>query len=325
MTKTPHAIALTGPTASGKTALSIALAKEFRCEIISCDSQQIYRGMDIGTAKVTEEEKCGIPHYLTDIISPSESFSAMQYREAALPLVRDIISRGRTPLFVGGTGLYLETVCRGESPEAPESNEEYRRRMLETIKTENDRIALHKRLEAIDPESAAAIHYNNVKRVIRALEIYDTTGKPKSYFDRLSRDSAPTLTLTHLTLDFHNRENLYERIRKRVDLMLKAGLEAELDRLLALGYLTDGSTACGAIGYKEIIEGRRSGLRVEQIAENIKLASTSYAKRQLTWFRHRSGAIPFFVDTESGQMLQSRELQCRLIEAVREALPKNDN
>jgi tRNA dimethylallyltransferase len=314
------AIALTGPTASGKTALSIGLAKELGCEIISCDSQQIYKGMDIGTAKVTAQEAEGIPHYLTDVVYPDETFSAMQYKEAVMPIVLDITKRGKIPLFVGGTGLYLETACRGTSPEAPESDPEYRKVALEKIKSEEDKIALYERLRQIDPESAEATHHNNVKRVIRALEIYDKTGIKKSDFDKASRSVPPDIRLVHVTLDFHNRDNLYERINKRVDIMMRQGLEKEVDMLLAKGYLTADSTAGGAIGYKEIIEGRLLGLSSNEIADNIKLASRWYAKRQLTWFRHREGAFPLYLDSEDGHMRSTDELLSSLIATVKEAL-----
>ena len=193
-----HALALTGPTASGKTALSLGIARELGCEIVSCDSMQIYKGMDIGTAKATPEEQAAVPHHLIDLISPAENYSAERYRADAMAVANDIAERGKIPLIVGGTGLYVDTLTRVPSTDVPESDPEYRERLHDISADE-----LWGRLYEVDPESASAIHKNNKKRVIRALEIYDKTGRPKSYFDRLSREGSADIKVGMLTIDFH--------------------------------------------------------------------------------------------------------------------------
>ena len=293
------ALAITGPTASGKTALSLALSERLGCEIISCDSMQIYRGMNIGTAKATEDERRRVPHHMIDVVSPTENYSAESYRKAALECARDIVKRGKTPLFVGGTGLYIDTVMRGGAAASPESDPEYRDKILWGIEGEDDKIALWQRLNSIDPETAEKVHYNNVKRVIRALEIYDKTGKPKSLFDKESKSLSPDISVGMITLDFCNRENLYARVDRRVDLMMEEGLFDEVLSLYKSGLLKDGTTAAQAIGYKEIISHVRGEITLSRAIDEIKLASRRYAKRQLTWFR-REDAFRLFVDTERG-------------------------
>ena len=295
-------LAITGPTASGKTAISIALAESLGAEIISCDSMQIYRGMDIGTAKATEAERAAIPHHLIDIVSPSEEFSAEAYRKLAVIAAEEIASRGKLPMFVGGTGLYIDTVMRSASESVPESSREYRDGQMARIKTEADIDALWQRLFEVDPESAAAIHKNNVRRVIRALEIYDRTGKTKSYFDRLSKQKNSEISVDMITLDFHERENLYARVDLRVDEMINSGLVAEVSALYEKGLLKDEYTASQAIGYKEIILALRGEITLDEATELIKLSTRRYAKRQLTWFRHEEDAYRIYIDTDSGEM-----------------------
>ena len=301
------ALAITGPTASGKTALSLSLAERFGCEIISCDSMQIYKGMDIGTAKATVAERELAPHHLIDLICPTENFSAEDYRELAVKVAKDISSRGKLPLFVGGTGLYIDTVMRGIS-EAPPSSEEYRKELLRGACTEEGVQALWDRLSAVDPESAAAIHKNNVKRVVRALEIYDLTGNPKSYYDRLSLSSESEVKVKMITLDFHNRDNLYARVDARVDAMMAQGLLEEVKALYSSGLLKDGSTASAAIGYKEIIKHLNGEITFEEAVDLIKLSTRRYAKRQLTWFRHEKDAYRLYLDTEDGRLRSMDEL-----------------
>ncbi len=293
-----YALAITGPTASGKTALSIDIARESGMEIISCDSMQIYRGMDIGTAKATAAERAAVPHHLIDFLSPLECYSAEAYRADAMAAVKDITSRGKTPLFVGGTGLYIDTIMRGEAVGSPPSDAELREQLLSRYTADE----LYRKLELADPESAAATHKNNVKRVVRALEIYELTGKPKSYFDALSRIAQPDIKIGMITLDFHNRENLYKRVDARVDVMLDEGLLAEVEDLWRQGMLKAGTTAASAIGYKEIIEYLENRTTLPLAIEQIKLSSRRYAKRQLTWFRHERDAVRVFVDTEDGQI-----------------------
>ncbi len=302
------ALAITGPTASGKTALSIEIARMLGAEIISCDSMQIYKGMDIGTAKATESERAEVPHHLIDIISPSENFSAESYRTLALSAAEEIQSRGKIPLFVGGTGLYIDTVIRGASNESPESDPEYRERILSSLKTEEDRIALWQRLCTLDPESAEKTHYNNVKRVIRALEIFDKTGISKSELDRRTKERASDISVGMITLDFHNRDNLYSRVDRRVDIMMEEGLVEEVRALYDGGLLPESSTAAQAIGYKEIISYLRGECTLSEAAELIKLSSRRYSKRQLTWFRHEAEAHTLYVDREDGNMRPAGEM-----------------
>lgn len=311
-----YSLAITGPTASGKTSLSIKLAKELRAEIISCDSMQIYCGMNIGTAKATAEERAAVPHHMIDFLSPTEDFSAQAYRTGAIAAAKDITSRGRLPLFVGGTGLYIDSVMRAPMTEVPESSREYRERMLESVKTEEDADALWQRLYEIDPESALKAHKNNIRRVIRAIEIYEVTGKTKSYFDKLSKAESADIKVGMITLDFHNRENLYRRVDERVDIMMRDGLVSEVSSLYEKGLLIKNSTAAQAIGYKEIIDFIEGNIALSEAVELIKLSSRRYAKRQLTWFRHEEGAYRLYLDTEEGVM---RRFDGILSEAYRAA------
>ena len=294
------AFAITGPTASGKTAISLDIAEALGCEIISCDSMQIYRGMDIGTAKATAVEQARAPHHMIDILDPTENYSAESYRRDALKCAREIEERGKIPLFVGGTGLYIDTVMRGALNSSPESDPEYRENLLSGIRCDEDKIALWKRLSEVDPKSAEKTHYNNVKRVIRALEIYDKTGRSKSELDNETNDVSPDIDVRMITLDFFNRENLYARVDKRVDVMMSEGLFSEVRSLYEAGKLPDGSTAAQAIGYKEIISALRGECTVEEAAELIKLSSRRYAKRQITWFRHEAEAVRICVDSDTG-------------------------
>lgn len=294
--------AITGPTASGKTALSISLAERLGCEIISCDSMQIYKGMDIGTAKATEQEQRRVAHYMIDFLSPCENYSAQSYRTDAVECARKIAERGKIPLFVGGTGLYLDALMRPGIEDVPESSAEYHKQILSTIRTEEDKDALWNRLFDIDRVSAEKTHKNNLRRVIRALEIYDRTGKPKSYFDELSKMRPSDVDIKMITLDFHNRDTLYERIDKRVDFMMECGLLSEVRELYERGLLTEQTTASQAIGYKELILYLRGEVSIEEAVENIKLSSRRYAKRQLTWFRNKGGGERVYLDSEKGEL-----------------------
>lgn len=299
-------LAITGPTASGKTALSISLAKALSAEIISSDSMQIYREMDIGTAKATQEERLEVPHHLLDVVSPLDNYSVEEYRCAALAAARDIVSRGRLPMFVGGTGLYVDSLTRGVALDSPESDPEYRDRILSGLKTDEDVTALWERLRSVDPESAEKIHKNNVKRVIRALEIYEKTGKPKSLFDKETRLAPSEIFVGMITLDFHNRDTLYERVDRRVDIMMDEGLLDEVKSLYERGLL--GGTAAQAIGYKEIVGYLEGRCTLTEAIEEIKLASRRYAKRQLTWFRHEAGARTVFVDDGDGKIRSAEDI-----------------
>ena len=313
------ALAIVGPTASGKTALSLSLAESLGCKIISCDSMQIYRGMDIGTAKATAEEQARAEHFLIDFLDPRESFSVESYRKMAMDAAREISSSGKTPLFVGGTGLYIDSVIRLENSGAPESNEEYRRRQMEIASREGGEDILWNRLREVDPDSAEKIHTNNVKRVIRALEIYDATGQTKTWFDSQTKAPNPEISVKMITLDFHNRDLLYDRVNRRVDIMMDEGLLSEVEALYRADMLRPETTAAQAIGYKEIVdylEGRRT---LTEAVEEIKLSSRRYAKRQLTWFRHEKDALVLFVDTEDGKMKNSDDLLAEALELIKEA------
>lgn len=310
-------LAITGPTASGKTALSIALARRLSGEIISSDSMQIYRGMDIGTAKATAEERSAAPHHLIDIVEPTESFSVESYRARAIECAEGIAKEGKLPIFVGGTGLYVDSLLRAPQLGIPESDPEYRRRLLEEYSGEEGALKLWERLQRVDPDSAEAIHKNNVKRVIRALEIYDSCGITKTELDRRSRLPSPEIYVGMITLDFHNRDTLYERIDRRVDLMMEEGLLSEVKGLYEGGQLRYGSTAAQAIGYKEIISHLVGECTLGEAIEKIKLSSRRYAKRQLTWFRHTAGACTLFVDDEKGNMRRVEDVVCEAMELSR--------
>ena len=308
------ALAICGPTASGKTALSLEMARRLSGEIISCDSMQIYRGMDIGTAKATAAEQAVAPHHLIDLISPTESYSVELYRAEAIKKCKEILSRGSVPIFVGGTGLYIDSVMRAPIDKAEGSSPEYRERLL--LETGGDADLIWQRLFAVDPESAEKIHKNNQKRVIRALEIYDTTGIPKSQLDKENKSAAGEVSVRMITLDFHDRENLYNRVNLRVDEMMREGLLSEVESLWREGLLSPDTTASQAIGYKEIVEYLEGRVTLDEAVEAIKLATRRYAKRQLTWFRHEEGANCIFVDGEDGKMRDFSEIVAEAIAAT---------
>ena len=283
----PKLLAVVGPTASGKTALSIALAKRFGGEIVSCDSMQVYRGMDIGTAKPDEAERAGIPHHLIDVVSPDEPFSCADYAVLAKKAVDEILSRGNLPIFCGGTGLYLDAVLTGNvfAPDVPEETMKAVREM-----TPEERYRL---LSEADPESAAAIHPNNEKRVARALAVTLGTGVPKSEWDRRSRLAPKPYDSLILGLDYSDRQILYDRIDRRVDLMLGNGLTEEAKRL----DLDRNTTAGQAIGYKELYLWLDGTLSYEEAVEKLKQNTRNYAKRQLTWFRRNPETVWLYPDT----------------------------
>lgn len=275
-------IVIAGPTASGKTILSIELAKRLNGEIISADSMQIYKHMDIGTAKPTIDEMQGIKHYLIDEVLPNEEFNVVKFKELAEKYIEEIIAKGKLPIIVGGTGLYISSLIDNINFSESQCNWELR----EELKKEAEEFGaeyLHDKLKQVDEEAANNIHPNNIKRVIRALEVYAQTQKPISYHNEISRGvpSKYNFILIGLTMD---RQYLYERINKRVDIMLKNGLLQEVKGLVELGF-SDSITAMQGIGYKEILaylEGKNS---LDEAVEIIKRDSRRYAKRQLTWFR----------------------------------------
>ena len=319
------ALAITGPTASGKTALSLALAERFGCEIISIDSMQIYERMDIGTAKATREERARVPHHMIDFLPPTESYSAEDYRADAMRVLEDIESRGKLPLFVGGTGLYMDTVMRGSELASPPSSDELKAKLMASAVTDDEREALWQRLYEVDPASAEKTHKNNVRRVVRALEIYELTGKTKTYFDELSRASAPDVRVGMITLDFHNRDNLYSRVDTRVDQMMREGLLDEVSALYSEGLLIDGTTAAQAIGYKEIITYLDGKCTLSEAVEQLKLSTRRYAKRQLTWFRHNEDAKRLYIDREDGTLKELPELLSELYGMADELLKSTEN
>ena len=302
-------LAIVGPTASGKTSISIELAKRLGGEIISCDSMQIYRRMDIGTAKPTEEEKCGVPHHLIDAVEPSDAFSCADYVTMAGEAVKEIAARGKLPILCGGTGLYLDRFLCGEMEET-HADEDLRASLFAYAESEGIE-ALHARLREVDPESADAIHPNNVKRVVRALEIYEQTGIPKSEFDRRSQVVESPYEATVIGLFYPRREVLYERINRRVDMMLADGLLEETKRLLDEGVFEVNLTAAQAIGYKELLGYLDGSETLTEAAENLKTATRRYAKRQITWF----SAKPYveWVEMEKDGELRSLDDVCEEI------------
>ncbi len=278
-------LVVVGPTASGKSAYAIEKAIQLGGEIISGDSMQIYRGMDIGTAKPTTAEMCGIPHHLIDIADIDEPFSAARFVESAAVAIAEIRSRGKLPIIAGGTGLYIDTLISGTVLSATE-DDPILRESLFRFAEENGAEALHARLMEVDPESACAIHKNNIKRVARALEIYYKTGRTKTELDKESRQGESLYSPHVVYIQPKERETIYERIDKRVDVMFEKGLEAEVKSLYEKG-LKDTPTASQAIGYKEFYPYFEGLCDINAVKEAICLNTRHYAKRQLTWFNRK--------------------------------------
>lgn len=298
-------ICIVGPTAVGKTAMAIRLARALDGEIISCDSMQIYKRMDIGTAKPDMAEREGIVHHMLDIAQPNESFSCADFADMARSRALDVASRAKVPIFCGGTGFYLDNILNDNVFSEAESDPELRRELFEFAE-KFGAAALHERLAAVDAESAEAIHQNNVKRVVRALEIYEQSGIPKSEWDRRSRTAVPVFMPYTALLCYENRDLLYERINKRVDIMRQAGLEDEVRDLFESGCLKEGSTAIQAIGYKELIEHFKGEISLDEAFEKIKKNSRNYAKRQLTWFLRHGDVHSFFMDKTDADSVAER-------------------
>ena len=283
MCKKPRILAIVGPTASGKSALALALCKRLGGEIVSCDSMQIYRGMDIGTAKPTASERTEIPHHLIDVADPEQDFSVMDFVAAAERATADILSRGKLPVLCGGTGLYLDAFLRGEEAETPGADPALRAE-LAALADAHGAEHLHAMLREVDPESADTVHQNNVRRVIRALEIYRATGVPKSEWDRRSLQQPSRYDAVVLGLAYSDRELLYRRIESRVDQMIEAGLVAETRDLMQRGVFEVSRTASAAIGYKELLPYLRGEQSLNDAIAELKTATRRYAKRQMTWF-----------------------------------------
>lgn len=296
--------AVVGCTASGKTSLAIELARRLDGEIICCDSMQIYKGMDIGTAKPTPEERAAVPHHLFDICSPEQTYSCADFVRDATAAVEEISSRGKLPVFCGGTGLYLDRFLRGGNSDEAQSDENLRRE-LEAFVREHGVDALHGRLRELDPESADAIHKNNVKRVIRAIEICMLSGRKKSEIDRENSALTERYDYTVIYPFYNDREILYGRINRRVDMMIEDGLVDETRRLLEGGVFEKSQTASQAIGYKEIIPYIRGEASLSDCVELLKTATRKYAKRQMTWFNSKSYAQK--IDMDEGGTLKTFE------------------
>ena len=274
-------ICIAGPTASGKTALAVELAKELNGEVVSCDSMQIYRRMDIGTAKPSLEERQGIPHHMLDVAEPEEDFSVSRYTEMATPIVDDILARGKTAIIAGGTGLYMDALIKGNDF-APVPATGHREKLEARLQAEGLEPLLLQ-LRAIDSE-AAERSQNNPRRVIRALEVWLETGHTITEHNRQTQALPPRYTPLWLGLDFADREELYGRINRRVEIMLEQGLMDEIRELLDSG-ISEKATAMQAIGYKEFVDAIAGRASMESAIAQVQQSSRRYAKRQLTWFR----------------------------------------
>lgn len=282
----PKIAVITGPTATGKTKLGVMLAKELGGEIVSADSMQIYRRMDIGTAKVTPEEACGVPHHMIDVAEPDENWSVARYVAGADACVQDILSRGKLPIIVGGTGLYIDSLTAGR--EFAESGGGELRSELDKRYDELGGEAMLSELAVCDPERAAKLAPADKKRIVRALEVYKLTGIPISRYDEMTRARPKRYDAVKIALAFEDRADLYARIDARVDGMISAGLFDEVRSLLDSG-VPEKCTAMQAIGYKEAVRALRGELTEDEAAEMIKRESRRYAKRQLTWLRRDPG------------------------------------
>lgn len=279
-------ICVAGPTASGKTDLAVALARELGGEVVSCDSMQVYRRMNIGTAKPTAEEMGEIPHHMLDVCDPDEDFSVSRYCAMATPIVEDILARGKTAVIAGGTGLYMDSLIRGNDfAPYPATG---RREALEAQAEAEGIEPLMERLRAIDPDTAARLHLSDRRRIIRALEIYEETGRTMTQHNLDTQAKPPRFAPLWLGLDFEDRQTLYDRIDLRVDRMLDLGLMEEIEALLSSG-VPPRATALQAIGYKEFVAALAGEITMDQAIADVKRGSRRYAKRQLTWFRRNPG------------------------------------
>ncbi|HZG80315.1 MAG TPA: tRNA (adenosine(37)-N6)-dimethylallyltransferase MiaA [Brevibacillus sp.] len=308
-------VVIVGPTAVGKTDLSLELAEQFDGEVISGDSMQVYRGMDIGTAKASPQDLARVPHHLIDIIEPSEEYSVAQFQESATRLITQINQRGRLPFIVGGTGLYIESVTHrfqfSQSPQDPELRDRLQR-LADTEGVE----ALHARLANVDPITAERLHPNDVKRVIRALEVYESSGYKMSDFQLRAKQSPYDLVMIGLTME---REKLYERINHRVDLMIEAGLVEEVRRLLDQG-LDASLVSMQGLGYKEVIPYLYGEITLEKAVNDIKQRTRHFAKRQLSWFR-RMSEIEWFDMTDPANKPQVEQTIKHILAGKFQQLP----
>lgn len=275
-------ICIAGPTASGKTALAVELAKAVDAEVVSCDSMQVYKHMNIGTAKPTSEEMQGIPHHMLDVAEPTEDFSVSRYCEMAAPIVDDILSRGKTAIIAGGTGLYMDALIRGNTF-APFPSTGMRKK-LEAQADSQGMEAMLSLLHSIDPDSAQRLHLADRKRILRALEVYYETGETITAHNKKTKQLPPRYQPVWFALEDENRQDLYDRIDRRVALMLEMGLLDEIRALLDMG-IPEKCTALQAIGYKEFIDAFNGLCTISEATAQVQQSSRHYAKRQLTWFR----------------------------------------
>lgn len=306
----PSILCVVGPTASGKTRLAVELAKALHGEVLSCDSMQIYRRMDIGTAKPTPEETQGVPHHMIDVIGPEEPFSVGRYVEMADPILQDILSRGKTCVLCGGTGLYADSLMAGRTfAPYPETG---RRQELEALADREGTEAVLEKLRAVDPDSAERLHPGNRRRIIRAMEVYLETGKTITQHNLETQAVPPKYHPLWIGLDFTDRADLYRRIDRRVDLMMEDGLLDEIQRLLSEG-VPPTATSLQAIGYKEPMAALRGEMTMEEAVEKVKQESRRYAKRQLTWFR-RNKEIHWIMQEEPVDFQHTWQEVQRIIE-----------
>ena len=292
----PRVVAVGGPTASGKTALSVALAKAFDGEIINADSMQIYKNLDVGTAKPTTQEQQGIPHHLLGFLPPETPFSVADFTAAADPLVREISAHGKLPLVVGGTGLYITSLLNGVTF-APEKLDPTIRARLQAQAEAEGSAALYAQLQAVDPDYAAQVHPNNLPRVIRALELFEATGRKMSEERVNARAAEPPYRALCLCLTCRDRAALYDRIGRRVDLMMENGVLDEARQVY--DHRDSYRTAAQAIGYKEFFPYFEGTASLDDCTERLKQATRNYAKRQLTWFRRQNDAVWLYLDEEN--------------------------
>ena len=281
------------PTASGKTKLSIELAKDLNGEIISADSMQLYRFMDIGTAKPDKEEMSGIRHYLIDEVNPDVEFSVAKYQELALQYIQEVLEKGKLPIVVGGTGLYVNSLIYNINFSETIIDWEFREKLKKEAEEKGNEY-LHNKLREIDQESAQKLHVNDIKRIIRAIEVYEYTKKPISYHQEISRQNPPSYNFIVIGLRM-DRDKLYQRINQRVDLMMEKGLMQEVQSLIESGY-DKNTVAMQGIGYKEMLAHLRGEISLEEAVDLIKVGSRHYAKRQITWFKRLENI--FWIDVD---------------------------
>ena len=284
----PKVIVIVGPTASGKTTLSIELAKKINGEIVSCDSMQIYKDMDIGSAKPTKQEMQGIKHYMIDIVDPDERFSVAEYKKQAEVAIEEILKKGKTPIVVGGTGLYANSLIYGIEYNEIKLDEQYRKDLEDIASSEQGLKKLYEEALKIDSQAMEIISPNDKKRIIRVLEIYHSTGKTKTELEIESRKNGVKYDYKVFAIDM-DRDILYDRINKRVDIMLKNGLIEEVKNLLQK--YKEFPTAMQGLGYKEVVEYLNKDISKEEMIQKIKQETRRYAKRQLTWFRKNKETI----------------------------------